>query len=137
MRVPLQGVKVLVVEDEYLVASLMQEMLASAGCIVAGPIPRLAQALDAASTETYDVVQESGEKIEFGEARQILLSRPNGLRVDLERRDGSRQQKRQKKNHAEFFRTTDFQLHEGTARARQFFDADSGAGRGNPAGTGR
>jgi hypothetical protein len=41
---------------------------------------------------SYDVVQESGEKIEFGEVRQILLSRPNGLRIDVEGRDGTRQE---------------------------------------------
>jgi hypothetical protein len=43
-------------------------------------------------TATYDVVEDGGEKIEFGEVRHIVLSRPNGLRIDLERRDGSRQQ---------------------------------------------
>src|SRR5271169_5391069 len=41
---------------------------------------------------TYDVVQEAGEKVEFGEVRRILLSRPNGLRIDLDGRDGTRQQ---------------------------------------------
>ena len=55
MTAALQGVKVLVVEDEYLVAALMEDILASAGCVVTGPIPRLAQALDAASSEACDV----------------------------------------------------------------------------------
>ena len=67
MTEALQGVKVLVVEDEYLVATLMEDMLASAGCIVAGPIPRLAQALDAASKEACDVavldVNLAGERV--------------------------------------------------------------------------
>ncbi len=67
MTEALEGVKVLVVEDEYLVATLMEDMLESAGCIVAGPIPRLAQALDAASTETYDVavldINLAGERV--------------------------------------------------------------------------
>jgi hypothetical protein len=40
----------------------------------------------------YDVVQASGQKIEFGEVRHVLLSRPDNLRVDVERRDGSAQQ---------------------------------------------
>jgi hypothetical protein len=40
----------------------------------------------------YDVVQSSGEKIEFGEVRRIVLNRPNGLRIELTKRDGSRQQ---------------------------------------------
>jgi hypothetical protein len=39
---------------------------------------------------TYDVVQRSGEKLEFGETRRITLSRPdNRLRVEGERSDGS------------------------------------------------
>jgi len=36
----------------------------------------------------YDVVQESGEKIEFGEQRDILLQRPDKLRI-VESFDGS------------------------------------------------
>jgi DNA-binding response OmpR family regulator len=51
----LQGIKVLVVEDEYLVASLIEEMLQLAGCVVCGPVPRLAQAVDAANNEACDV----------------------------------------------------------------------------------
>ncbi len=43
----LRGIKVLVVEDEFLVATLIEDMLTSAGCVVSGPIPRLAEALDA------------------------------------------------------------------------------------------
>jgi DNA-binding response OmpR family regulator len=54
MTGPLQGCKVLIVEDEFLVASLLQEMLETAGCIVAGPIPRIAEAVDAADRDTYD-----------------------------------------------------------------------------------
>jgi hypothetical protein len=40
----------------------------------------------------YDVVQKSGEKIEFGEVRRILLNRPNDLRIDLTKRNGLQQQ---------------------------------------------
>ena len=54
MTAPLQGLRVLIVEDEYLVASLIEEVLEFAGCIVSGPIPRLAEALDAAGREAYD-----------------------------------------------------------------------------------
>jgi hypothetical protein len=39
----------------------------------------------------YDVVQESGQKIEFGEIRKITVSRPNGLRVEAEHSDGEKQ----------------------------------------------
>jgi hypothetical protein len=38
----------------------------------------------------YDAVQESGQKIEFGEERTVSLSRPGGLRVEAARSDGSR-----------------------------------------------
>lgn len=39
---------------------------------------------------TYEVVQDSGEKIEFGERRTLTLRRPDRARVDVTRRDGSR-----------------------------------------------
>jgi hypothetical protein len=40
--------------------------------------------------DNFDVVQESGQKIEFGETRKITISRPNGLRVDLEESNGEK-----------------------------------------------
>ncbi len=36
----------------------------------------------------YDVVQKSGQKIEFGEVRKVILDRPNHLRVDVKQSDG-------------------------------------------------
>lgn len=36
----------------------------------------------------YDVLQESGQKIEFGEHRTVMLSRPDRLRVESELSDG-------------------------------------------------
>ena len=36
----------------------------------------------------YDVVQADGQKIEFGDQRQVLVNRPNQLRVEIERSDG-------------------------------------------------
>jgi hypothetical protein len=39
---------------------------------------------------SYDVVQASGQKIEFAERRQLILNRPNRLRVETERSDGHR-----------------------------------------------
>jgi DNA-binding response OmpR family regulator len=54
MIAKLCGVRILVVEDEYLVASLIQNILEDAGCIVSGPIPRLAEAVDAAAVEECD-----------------------------------------------------------------------------------
>ncbi len=37
---------------------------------------------------SYDAIQEDGQYIEFGEKRQILLQRPDRLRVEVERSDG-------------------------------------------------
>src|SRR5574341_429843 len=38
----------------------------------------------------FDAVQDSGQKIEFGETRKIVLSRPDHLRIDATKRDGSK-----------------------------------------------
>jgi hypothetical protein len=38
----------------------------------------------------YDVVQESGQKIEFGEQRTVTVSRPDHLRIEVERSDGQK-----------------------------------------------
>src|SRR3954447_26537732 len=40
----------------------------------------------------YDVVQESGQKIEFDEVRHIVLDRPDDLRIDIERGNGRKEQ---------------------------------------------
>ena len=37
----------------------------------------------------FDAVQDSGQKIEFGETRKILLSRPDHLRIDTTKRSGA------------------------------------------------
>lgn len=49
-----------------------------------------AQRLGVTMDCAYDVQQESGEKIEFGERRTVVLRRPDRARVDVTRRDGSR-----------------------------------------------
>jgi hypothetical protein len=38
----------------------------------------------------YDVLQETGQKIEFGESRKLTLVRPDRIRVDVERSDGEK-----------------------------------------------
>jgi len=38
----------------------------------------------------YDAVQKSGQKIEFGETRKLTVSRPDRLRVEGERSDGTK-----------------------------------------------
>jgi hypothetical protein len=38
----------------------------------------------------FDVMQDSGQKIEFGETRQMVLRRPDRLRIDATKRNGSK-----------------------------------------------
>ena len=63
----LEGRKILVVEDDYLISLLFDEMLTSAGCVVVGPLPRLADALEAAAKENCDAavldVNLGGERV--------------------------------------------------------------------------
>ncbi len=40
----------------------------------------------------YDVVQESGQKIEFSEIRKVTIDRPNHMRTDAEQSDGDKSQ---------------------------------------------
>ena len=51
----LAGLRVLLVEDEMVVSLLIEDVLADAQCIVVGPFARVADALEAAQTETVDV----------------------------------------------------------------------------------
>jgi DNA-binding response OmpR family regulator len=54
MAQSLEGVRVMVVEDDFLIAELLDEILRSRGCVVLGPLSRLALALDAAKRDTCD-----------------------------------------------------------------------------------
>jgi hypothetical protein len=47
-----------------------------------------ARAFSVSLRSGYDVVQKSGQKIEFGETRRIALSRPDKLRIEAEGSDG-------------------------------------------------
>jgi hypothetical protein len=49
-----------------------------------------ASALSVTLHTAYDAVQQDGSKIEWNETRAVTLSRPDRLRVDSERSDGSR-----------------------------------------------
>lgn len=51
---PLQGARILVVEDNFLVAEVLCDLLRSEGCLVVGPAPRLARGLSLATTEALD-----------------------------------------------------------------------------------
>jgi CheY-like chemotaxis protein len=50
----LDGLRVLVVEDEMMVSMLIEDMLSDMGCVVVGPAARLDEAIDLAKTATID-----------------------------------------------------------------------------------
>lgn len=49
-----------------------------------------AQRFSVTIRDGYDAVQQSGQKIEYGEVRKITINRPNELRVEVERSDGEK-----------------------------------------------
>jgi CheY-like chemotaxis protein len=49
---PLDGRRVLVVEDEMMIAMLVEDMLGELGCVVVGPVNTLADALELAGSAT-------------------------------------------------------------------------------------
>ena len=63
----LAGKRIMVVEDELLVALLVEDVLADAGCIVVGPFARVPEALAAAKIEAIDAalldVNVANEKV--------------------------------------------------------------------------
>ncbi|HXC90864.1 MAG TPA: response regulator [Stellaceae bacterium] len=90
MTAGLQGFRILVVEDEFLVATLIQDILETAGCVVSGPIPRLAEAVSAAEVETCDAavldINLGGHRVfpvaEILSRRQIPFVFVTGYAVD-------------------------------------------------------
>ncbi len=50
----LQGLRVLVVEDEMMVSMLLEDMLADLGCLVVGPAARLDEAMMLADSQPFD-----------------------------------------------------------------------------------
>lgn len=63
----LTGRRVLVVEDEMLVAMLIEELVEDLGCVVVGPFANLTDALKAAEEEVFDLaildVNLRGERV--------------------------------------------------------------------------
>jgi len=63
----LHGQRILVVEDEALIAMLLEAALEDAGCVVVGPYDRLSDALEAARRDDFDAalldVNLGGEKV--------------------------------------------------------------------------
>jgi CheY-like chemotaxis protein len=51
---PLEGLRVLLVEDVLLVAQEIQSMLEHLGCVVVGPVPRLDRAVERARNDSID-----------------------------------------------------------------------------------
>lgn len=51
----LKGLRVLVAEDEFLVALLLEEELHSLGCLILGPYTTVARAAQASRTEQFDL----------------------------------------------------------------------------------
>ena len=75
----LNGLRILVVEDEAAISLLLEDMLLDFGCEVVGPAARLTSALDMAQRETLDLaildVNVAGEPVypvvEALEARKV------------------------------------------------------------------
>ena len=54
MSTPLHGRRILIVEDDMMIALLLEDMLAEIGCEVVGPANSVASALALAQAETFD-----------------------------------------------------------------------------------
>lgn len=71
----LTGCRILVVEDELLIAMIIEETLQDLGCVVVGPVARLDAALQLAKDETLDAaildVSIRGGKV-YPVAEQLL-----------------------------------------------------------------
>jgi two-component SAPR family response regulator len=63
----LAGLRVLVVEDELMVAIMIEQALRRADCVLVGPVPRIAKAIEMARSEPIDValldVNLAGERV--------------------------------------------------------------------------
>jgi CheY-like chemotaxis protein len=63
----LDGLRVLVVEDELLVAMVVENILGHAGCLVVGPFRQVRKAIEAARMEAIDIalldVNLAGERV--------------------------------------------------------------------------
>jgi DNA-binding response OmpR family regulator len=64
---PLSGLRVLLVEDEFMVSMLIEDFLADRGCVLVGAFSNIAPALRVAETDGIDIalldVNVGGEKI--------------------------------------------------------------------------
>jgi len=78
---PAAAVPTIVTESQHEAAALLQGMARHLAGL---------QAFTVNSRSGYDVVQASGQKIEFGESRSLTMARPDRLRVEEVASDGAR-----------------------------------------------
>jgi hypothetical protein len=89
--------------SEHLLAAIAVLIAATHPCVASGEDKAAAAAIEAMANFlakaqrigvsvdcTYEVVQDSGQKIEFGERRELKLRRPDRARIDITQRDASR-----------------------------------------------
>lgn len=80
MHRPLQGIRVLVVEDEYYLAMLMIDILEELGCEVEGPCPTVSLAFQAIERGCFDVALLDyhlvGEDVSSVAEHLIAIKRP-------------------------------------------------------------
>ena len=77
---PLNGLRVLVVEDEAAISMLLEDMLMDFGCTVVGPASRLKMAIEMAQGDNFDIaildVNLAGESIYPVAETLVQASRP-------------------------------------------------------------
>ena len=73
----LQGLRVLVVEDEMMVSMLLEDMLADLGCLVVGPAARLDEAMMLADSQPFAYATGYGEaSLRAQDRGAIILMKP-------------------------------------------------------------
>lgn len=81
MGKPLEGRRILIVEDEYMIAVDMQEWLSDAGAVVIGPVPRVEQAIDLIAEIGNLCAAVLDINLGGGETSYPIVDRLNELRV--------------------------------------------------------
>ncbi len=83
----LNGLRVLVVEDEAAISLLLEDMLLDLGCEVVGPAARLASALELASNEALDLaildVNLKGPFLVCREVAPTLIAQRGGVVINV------------------------------------------------------
>jgi len=92
LALPAQAATEVVVDEEIIEIAQATDIEEEALFIVKAMSEVLAAAndFDYQIETAFDVVQQSGTKIEFGASRQIQVSRPARMRMEVQQRDGTR-----------------------------------------------